>query len=127
MNMYRVIDKIFQYLDDNTLREAESFSAEWKQMFSAGKIWRKRFRDRVSCDYFDVILQTILILIIIIISHLLKLALHQVRLSQEWKGMLDVIKATEPNKINGEDGHRTVYHLIAEKLLVGHDTIGLFI
>jgi len=53
--MYRVIDKIFQYLDDNTLREAESFSAEWKQMFSAGKIWRKRFRDRVSCDYFDVI------------------------------------------------------------------------
>lgn len=73
-----------------------------------------------------MLLQTILILIIII-SHLLKLALHQVRLSQEWKGMLDVIKATEPNKINEEDGHRTVYHLIAEKLLVGHDTIGLFI
>lgn len=50
MEMYLVIDKIFKYLDDDTLREAELFSAEWSHMFSAGKIWRKRLNDKVSVD-----------------------------------------------------------------------------
>lgn len=108
MEMYLVIDKIFQYLDDDTLREAESFSAEWSHMFSAGNIWRKRLNDKVSDDHYHLKYKFFLILADV----------HQVRLSQEWKGMLNVVEATEPNRINEEDGYRTVYHLIAQKLLV---------
>lgn len=44
--------------------------------------------------------------------------LHQVRLSKDWKEMVEVVKGSQPNLMQEENGYWKVYHLVAEKLMV---------
>lgn len=48
----------------------------------------------------------------------LMMILHQVRLSKDWKEIVDVVRGSQPNLMKEENGYRKVYHLVAEKLMV---------
>lgn len=52
--MYHIIHQIFQHFGAKILRELESLSHAWKQMFVLGKIWKMRLMENVSDYHFCV-------------------------------------------------------------------------
>lgn len=58
--MHDTIYQIFQHFDARTLRELESLSRAWKQMFVVGKVWKMRLMEKVSDNkFFVAILSTL--------------------------------------------------------------------